>query len=162
MSAHHPTKVVHRARSRCPLLQSGIEVKLQSALPLRFVLAGHASFRGRRIGASLSCHKHWSDRVGVPCFRTRLWCAADICGFAPAPSSAPDELQRRAGFLVGDHIVRRAPPSRHCRTGCHQSTWREAQRQVCGRRRPLRVCGPYAGRAEHQSCAETRVCRGHS
>ncbi len=27
-----------------------------------------------------------------------LGCAAASCGFAPAPSSAPDELQRRAGF----------------------------------------------------------------
>jgi hypothetical protein len=33
--------------------------------------AGHASFRGRHSGESRSCHKHWSDRVGVPCFQTR-------------------------------------------------------------------------------------------
>ncbi len=32
--------------------------------------AGHASFRGRHIGESRSSHKHWSDRVGVPCFQT--------------------------------------------------------------------------------------------
>jgi hypothetical protein len=39
----------------------------------RFVssCAGHASFRGRHSGESRSCHKHWSDRVGVPCFQTR-------------------------------------------------------------------------------------------
>lgn len=35
------------------------------------VPAGNASFRGRHSGASRSCHKHWSDRVGVP--------VADLC-----------------------------------------------------------------------------------
>ena len=44
-----------------------------SSLSFRVVssCAGHASFRGRRSGESRSCHKHWSDRVGVPCFQTR-------------------------------------------------------------------------------------------
>jgi hypothetical protein len=44
-----------------------------SSLSIRVVssCAGHASFRGRRSGESRSCHKHWSDRVGVPCFQTR-------------------------------------------------------------------------------------------
>lgn len=40
----------------------------------------------------------------------------------------------RADFLSGDHIVRRAPPSRCCRTWCHRSTWRGARRQVYGPR----------------------------
>src|SRR5579872_6804794 len=62
--------------------------------------------------------------------------AADVYGLAPAPSSAPDELQRELVLVSGDHFVRRAPPSPRCRTWCRRSTWHGAPRRACGRPPP--------------------------
>lgn len=124
--------------------------------------AGHASFRGRRTGASRSCHKHWSDRVGVPCFQTRYDAQQTFAAWPRLPRPHRTNCNDELVFLVGEHIVRRAPPSRRCRTECHRSTWHGAGQQASAPRRPLRVCDPSGAPAGHQSCAAMKAGRGRS
>ena len=123
--------------------------------------AGHASFRGRHSGASRAATS--IGRIGSGClaFRRAMMRSGQL-RLCPGSLVRTGRTATKSWFPVGDHIVRRAPPSPRCRTGCHRSTWHGAPRRVCGPRRPARVCGPSCGPAEHRSCAAMKAGRGRS